>query len=292
MLAPALEQGESAASSNYGNARNWVAQLSLAFQSRSQRTIMANMSFKGPLRVQRPFHPEGEVCHSYVLHPPGGMVSGDQLTIDVRAEAGSHALITTPSAGKVYGTDSHDLPQTQNINIDLQQATLEFLPQETIIFNGARAQLDTSISVCAQSRLVFWDMIVLGRQAGDAPFEQGSLQQSLRIEQNGIPLVVEHLSLDAASALRNSAAGLMGKHCFGSMYMLHSAPKALVEDLRDQLASCGQTLFALTHKPGVVIVRALGTDPEALRELFMKIWRLSRPRVLGRPPESPRIWFT
>ena len=139
---------------------------------------------------------------------------------------------------------------------------------------------------------MFWDMVVLGRQAGDEPFEQGSLRQSLRIEQCGKPLVVEHFTLEADSALRNSAAGLMGRHCFGSMYMLHGEPGPIVEQLRAQLTASDSTHLALTHKPGIVIVRGLGTDPEALRETFMAIWRLSRPLVLGRSPESPRIWFT
>ncbi len=292
MLAPAHAIANAATSSNYGHGRNWIANLSLSFASKASRTILDNMRFKGPLRVQRPFHPEGPVCHSYILHPPGGMVSGDKLSIDVSGDPGSHALITTPSAGKVYGTDSHDLPQTQTIHITLCDAVLEFLPQETIIFDGARAQLDTVIKTNGTSRAVFWDMVVLGRQAGDEPFLSGSVRQSLRIEKDGKPLISEHFYLDAASALRNSPAGLMGKNCFGACYMITEHPEALVDVLRANLKECPQTHIAVTHKPGICMVRALGDDPESLRESFMAAWRLTRKTLLGREPESPRIWLT
>src|SRR5580765_6083218 len=77
----------------------WQAELALRFAHRGARTVLASRHQRGPLMVQRPFYPEADgVCHTYVLHPPAGIVGGDQLNLSVTLEAGAHALITTPAA--------------------------------------------------------------------------------------------------------------------------------------------------------------------------------------------------
>ena len=76
---------------------SWLAQLELVYAKRHDKTVITQRQHIGPLTVQRPFYPEAEVCHTYVLHPPGGVVGGDQLTLNVTVESGAHALITTPA---------------------------------------------------------------------------------------------------------------------------------------------------------------------------------------------------
>src|SRR3954470_4851974 len=81
----------------------WVAELDFGVASRGAMSVLERRAHFGPVQVQRAFFPEGRgCCHIYVLHPPGGLVSGDSLT--VRGEVGrdAHALVTTPAAGKVY----------------------------------------------------------------------------------------------------------------------------------------------------------------------------------------------
>ncbi len=89
--------------------------------------------------VQRPFYPEGGTCHVYLLHPPGGVVGGDQLELQVQSEPGSHALITTPAATKFYRAGPHPHSLLQQ-NLQVRDATLEWLPQETIVFDGAEGK--------------------------------------------------------------------------------------------------------------------------------------------------------
>ena len=71
----------------------WQASLRLGFRTSARGTLLAERRRQGPLAVQRPFYPEGEVCHTYLLHPPGGVVGGDRLDIDVDLATGTQALI-------------------------------------------------------------------------------------------------------------------------------------------------------------------------------------------------------
>ena len=74
----------------------WSACLQLRFIQCEGVTRLGARRHFGPLLVQRPFHPEGAPCHVYILHPPGGIVAGDRLELDVHLEPGSHALLTMP----------------------------------------------------------------------------------------------------------------------------------------------------------------------------------------------------
>ena len=81
----------------------WQARLRLGFAHGGSRTVLRERTHEGPLYVQRPFYPEGGVCHVYILHPPAGMVGGDQLVTDIDVAGGASALITTPPRPRSTG---------------------------------------------------------------------------------------------------------------------------------------------------------------------------------------------
>src|SRR5262245_5204087 len=121
----------------------WHAAIDLGFEATGGTTHLARRAHRGPLVVQRPFRPEGPaVCHVYLLHPPGGLVGGDGLVVDVGVDAGAHALVTTPAASKVYRTNGEEVRQTQRLRV-AGRGALEWLPQEAILYDGARATLET-----------------------------------------------------------------------------------------------------------------------------------------------------
>ncbi|MDX1636249.1 MAG: urease accessory protein UreD, partial [Marinobacter sp.] len=132
--------------------RRWAASLSLGFLARQEQgdtiTRLTRRHHTGPLRVQRPFYPEGRTgcCHVYLLHPPGGLVSGDALTIEATVGEGAHALLTTPAAAKLYEADSHGVAWAQHTHLTVaKDAILEYLPQETLAFDGSRGEQSTTI---------------------------------------------------------------------------------------------------------------------------------------------------
>lgn len=282
----------------YGKDRRWEATLDLGYttQTGTGRTVMKDMSFKGPLRVQRPFYPEGNACHTYLLHPPGGMVSGDDISINVTASQDSHVVLTTPSAGKIYHMDSDAGGQKQAVMIQGREKSLiEWLPQETILFNGANAILDTNIALDETARFVGWEMISYGRKAGNEPFVCGSLKQNFSISLGGTKRVSERFRTDPSLKLLHSYAGLNGFTQSGNLYWVGTS----IENHRQALDDCLAELVELfdghlvaTHKPDVLIVRGFSHSAEELRNTFIKLWAGMRPIVFETPACMPRIWAT
>src|SRR5688572_22366253 len=125
---------ETRAAGATAQAPGWQAELRLKFavEAPLSTTRLVERQHRGPLVIQRPFHPEGDPCHAYIVHPPGGVVGGDALRVDIEVSAGAHALITTPAATKFYRCDGRTSSQIQELRA--AGATLEWLPQENIFY--------------------------------------------------------------------------------------------------------------------------------------------------------------
>ena len=127
----------------------WKASLTLGFADDAGTTRLLNNIHYGPLRVQKALYPEdGKVCHAIVVHPPGGVVGGDQLAIDIGVGDRAHAFITTPGAAKWYKANGKVSRQTVHLHLN-QGAALEWLPQETIFFDTANVALDQHVELAA-----------------------------------------------------------------------------------------------------------------------------------------------
>ena len=278
----------------YGPERTWKARIDLRFAARPEKTVLKDITFEGPLRIQRPFYPEKEPCHCYLLHPPGGLVSGDRLSIRTAVDPGAHALLTTPSAGKVYGTDSHNVPQGQDVQLAVQDGVCEWLPMETIVFDRANAVLNTSIDLSGSAECIGWDILCLGRPEGGYPFVSGRVVQTLSIERDGIPLVHERLDIAGDSDLLTSPFGLGGCTVSGTMYLIGQGQSAedLVDAVRGEIGQAEKGMLAVTARLGVLLVRYLGDSAEECRGVFEQVWGVVRPELLGRGACPPRIWFT
>lgn len=272
---------------------HWQARLQLGFARRGDATLLTKRQHFGPLRVQKPLYPEGAaVCQVVLLHPPGGLVGGDTLDIGVDLGPASHALITTPGAAKWYG--SAGPLASQQLRFDVAAgALLEWLPQENIFFDGARAALHTQIVLAADARFIGWEVHRLGRRASGEHFKRGEMRLHTRIERAGQPLWLERGRVLGDDALLHSPAGFAGMAVSATMMAVGPAVGA------DLLAACRmlptyetEARHAITVLPDLLLARYLGQSPEAARAWFVALWRLLRPALLGRAAVSPRIWST
>jgi urease accessory protein len=272
----------------------WRAQLALEYERRivhgSERTVLATRRYDGPLVVQKALYPEGDaVCHSIIVHPPAGIVGGDSLEIDARVGTQGHALLTTPGAAKWYRS-AGAWAQQRNTFVVEAGACLEWLPQETIVFDSALARLDTAVNLDAGARYIGWEVLCLGRGSGER-FEHGQCHSSVMVSRGGKPLWLERGAIAAGGLHMRAAAGLNGKTVCGTMTAVAENVDAIdLNDCRAVTASSGNV--AMTRLPGVVVARYLGDSSEAAKQYFVALWQRLRPVVTGRAAVVPRIWGT
>ena len=269
----------------------WHANLLLAYEQRGHRTVLAERRHDGPLLVQKPLYPEGDkVCHTIVVHPPGGIVGGDELTLAAHLGRQTHVLATTPGATKWYRSDG--TPAHQHITWDLAQGALvEWLPQETIVFDGALMNTITEILLSGDSRFFGWEFLCLGRAGAGEKFIQGECRTRFMIKRDGIPLWFEQARLPGASGIIESPVIMAKQSVVGTLVAASSRLNdALLHAARElkPLAGCA----GVTLLPGLMIGRYLGSHIEAGKNYFIQLWRLLRPTLAGRAVVEPRIWRT
>ncbi|HQU78970.1 MAG TPA: urease accessory protein UreD [Azonexus sp.] len=273
----------------------WHAELHLGFARTGGRTVLCENQHCGPLRVQKALYPEGEaVCQTILLHPPSGIVGGDHLAISVSVDLGAQAQLTTPGAGKWYRSGGAEASQKIDLTV-ADDATLEWLPQEAIIFDGARARMETRVSLAASSRYIGWDILCLGRAAAGERFARGSFDLFYRVDRNKLPIWLERGGFFGNDPMLTSPAGWAGKTVCGTL--LASFPElpqqaaALLEACR-RIAPADGANHGLSALPGILVARYLGDSSEAARDWFSALWEVLRPACCGRPAILPRIWDT
>ncbi|MCQ8117347.1 urease accessory protein UreD [Methylomonas rosea] len=278
-----------AASSNpdsITDSSTWEAELNLGFTQRGDKTVLVRREHRGPLTVQRPFYPEGEVCHVYLLHPPGGVVAGDHLTIVATVENDAQALITTPAAGKFYRSGGGEAQQTVNLKV-AENASLEWLPQETIVYEGAQLNSSMNIDLAEHGRFIGWEILALGRPAAGEGFDSGAATLNWRISRIGRLVYMERLRLDAEAF--QARWGLFGHSACGTLfvYPASSLHLAAVQELIGDEANRGVTLIE-----GLLICRGLDSRADLLKGFFERVWGLVRGDIVGKEVCAPRIWAT
>jgi urease accessory protein len=212
--------------------RSWRAELDLEYERRGARTVLAKRRHDGPLVVQKALYPEGdEVCHTIVVHPPGGMAGGDELDIRASIGSGAHALLTTPAAGKWYR--SAGPWARQHVTIEAAEgACAEWLPQETIVFDGARSDIDTQIALGRGAAFIGWDVVCLGRTASGETYENGACRVHTRVTAEEKVIWFERGTIGAGGLLCRSAAGLAGRSVFGTMLATGTIARELLDECR------------------------------------------------------------
>lgn len=273
----------------------WLADLSLGFELRGNRTVISHRRHRGPLRVQKPFYPEGGPCHLYLLHPPGGMAGQDEICIDVQVDTGAHALLTTPAANKVYRSDALVTSVQQSLHVE--EGTLEWLPQNTICFGGSALKQSTDVHLRAGTRFMGWDVIALGRPASGDHYETGSCEQAFTVYLDDQPLYRDRQQWIAGTDVMSSSWGLGGQTAVGT-FLIYAGGS---ENARDWVTRA-RTLIEWADSPtvrseatavdGLLVIRALGSDAVQLQDHFAFLWAGLRQPVLGRPPSHPRVWAT
>ena len=278
----------------------WQGSLSLVYARRQNRTRPIQQRMQAPLKVQRPFYPEGaEVCHSILLHTAGGMVGGDCLDLDLHLGARSRVLITTAAASKVYGSRGRSQiypagrPARQTIQITVgPDACLEWFPQETILFNRAIYHQQLRVELAENATWCSWEIMRLGRSARGEQFVVGELRSRTEIWQHNRPLWIDPQHLPARPATLNSPHALANQPIIGSfLWIGQPIPAPLIQQARSlwhQTEHRGQA--GVTQLMSGIICRYRGPSTTHVRHWFAEVWQLLRHSLSNRPACPPRVW--
>lgn len=275
-----------------GAEKGWRAALDLVCERRGAKTCLTRNLHEGPLVVQKALYPEGEnLCHAVLIHPPGGIAGGDQLTIEVSLGEESEALFTTPGATKYYRSAKDPAVQTVNLVLS-NRAKIEWLPQETIVFRGALARQRMTVELGERATYLGQDIVCLGRRASGETMHEGSFSQRSSIRRRGKLLWRDGFDFDARTGVLEACAGLGGFSVYATMALADErASPVWLTAVRAILSETGGR-SAATLLPGVLIVRHLGDSAEQARLVFLKAWEVLRPLAFDRPARLPRIWNT
>lgn len=274
------------------DAASWQGRLNLIYGKNDHQTQVKQSYHQSPLNLQRPFYPEGSVCHSVVMHTAGGMVGGDRLSINVELQPQAHALLTTTAAGKIYRSNGYDAQQTIQCQL-APGAVLEWLPLETIVFDQARFRQILQVKLSPGATYGGWEITRLGRSARGEQFKRGDWRSHTEIWQQGKPLWIDRQWLPGQPEIWQSPYGLAGQPVVGSfLWVGQAVAPSIVQAARD----LWQTVISTPAEVGVtrlqlgLICRYRGSSSQAARQWFIQVWNLLRSTQLGRPACPPRVW--
>lgn len=242
--------------------------------------------------VQRPFQPEADgTAHVYVLHPPGGVAGGDRLELTCTLQGDARVLLTTPGATKVYRT-SGNLSRVQT-QIDVGAgAVCEYLPQETILFDGAAARIETRVRLADDATYLGWDFLSLGRPAAGESFASGEARQRVEITRAGRPIWFEQLNLPVGSPHHTARFALAGRPIVGTLVYAGRTRENAVERIRASAGDASREVFSASALEDVIVCRYLGGSMAEGKRLFARAWNVLRAGPLGKQAVAPRIWTT
>ncbi|MEO1208180.1 MAG: urease accessory protein UreD [Cyanobacteria bacterium J06638_20] len=275
--------------------KSWKGLLELTYIRQPQQTQLARCFVQSPMKVQRPFYPEGEVCHTVTLHTAGGIVGGDSLSTHLHLQPYTHALLTSATAGKIYRSNGLESHQQVQVRLDAG-ACLEWLPQEMIAFNGAEYRQETRVELAEDALWMGWELVRLGRTAQGEQFLTGNWRSRTQIWQDGRLLWVDPQHIQGGSAMLRHPHGLAGYPVMGSFAILgREVTTELIGQARD--AWHDRTTRAehpadagVTRLMQGMLCRYRGGSTLEARRWFISVWHLTRLALCDRPACPPRVW--
>jgi urease accessory protein len=273
------------------NSQFWHGKLNLSYTKRRNQTQLIHAHHQAPLKIQRPFYPEGEdVCHSVILHTAGGVVGGDQLSYDIHLQEHSQALITTAAASKIYRSNGYQAKQNIQIKLD-SDSCLEWLPQETIIFNDANYYQNIRVELGENATFMGWEITRFGRSARGEKFLSGNFRSHTEIWRSGKPLWIDRQWVPGCEEVFHSHHGLAGNAIAGTLVWLQNpVSPEIVTQARNLWQGTGE--IGVTRLEHGFLCRYRGSVSSEVRNWFTDVWQLLRMSYLQRTACIPRVWQT
>jgi urease accessory protein len=261
----------------------------VAYAAGPQDSALSHLFQQEPCRVLFPDGEPGDPPQAVFVTTSGGLTDGDRLRLKAQVGPGARATATTQAAEKIYRASSAAADCTIDVGLDVASgAMLEWLPQETILFEGSRLRRRTVVDVAAGGRLLACEMLVLGRIASGERFTQGFLLDTWRVHRGGRLIWADALRLDGAppvtAGFGDAAATAMALHVADDAARHLEAARAATATAETSGARAAATVIN-----GVLLARFLG-DPFQVRRALVSWLADMRAVCLDLPPRLPRVW--
>ncbi len=250
---------------------------------------LSHLYQRTPCRVLFPAPEPGDLPVAALLTTSGGLAGGDRLAISIAARNGARAVATTAAAEKIYRSLG---PNTQ---IDIKLAVesdgwLEYLPQETILFNGARLRRHCAADLAPDANLLATETLVFGRAASGERFTRGLLHDCWRIRIAGKLVWADALHLEEnITAQLDAPAGFAGAGAIATaIFAGNAAGKYL--PLARELAEEGEVRGGATLINGILVARFLNQRADTVRRSLARYIASLRNAAAGLPAATPRLW--
>lgn len=275
--------------------KGWKGQLLLQYERNNHGQTTVSHRHTGPMRVFKSLYPQGPaICHTVLIHPPGGLVGGDVLNLDIDLNERSHALISTPGATRFYASDH--LKSTQEVKISMQaDSRLEWCPLETLAYPGCQGQSRWNAQMHPTAEMIAWDISALGLPASKQRFDRGIYMQRFEIDDCWL----EQGRIDASDTrLMQGKLGLNGYSAMGTLWFATGAPMSAhrIESLVDACRAVSPPLRAellcgvTSPNTQMVVIRALAHTTEPILQTFQTVWKQLRQCAWNLEAVAPRIW--
>lgn len=244
-----------------------------------------------PMRVLFPGRMPGDVLSAALVTTSGGLVGGDRLDVEVRTVAGAAAQVIGQAAEKVYRTKGPDTWVTADLSVG-DGGWLEWLPQETIVFDRARLRRTTQVDVAPGAAFLGAELLVFGRTAMGETLNTGLVRDVWDVRRSGERVWADalHLSGDLKAQI-DHPAGFDGARAAATCVLVADDAPAHLECARSVLAQTPEGVkCAATLTNGILVARWLAFDAQALRTAFATYWTAMRHELKGLPKAMPRLW--
>jgi len=259
-------------------------EVRLAFRRQGRKSVLSRLYQKGAAKARLPQSQDPSVPEAVLLNTAGGIAGGDRFTVDVQLAKGAAALITTQAAEKVYRTLGPRAEIHNRVRI-AGRARLEWLPQETIMFDQARLTRWLDIDMSEDAELIAMEAVVFGRTAMGERVQSGNLTDGWRVRRAGRLVFVDALRLNGPINDRLAGQATAGGAVALAM-VICATPRAadLLDNARAALASVSHATGASCWN-GLVVARLAAPNGLVLRQTLVHLLTALRGGV-----PLPRVW--
>jgi len=269
-----------------------VAEIGFAAQNSASR--LAHLYQHNPLRVLFPRPEPGEPPVAVLVTTSGGLVAGDRLSVTIDLAQGAAAHVAASAAEKIYRSTGATTEVVQSLSLD-QGAWLEYLPPETILFDGARLRRRTTLELAAGAGFLGGGIFVFGRRARGEAFTRGLLHERWEIRRGGRLAWGDalHLDGDIAAIMADPACFAAAAAC-ATLILVPAAgdPRRFVDAARavQRQSTIDGLRAGVTAVNGILVARWLADDPLPLRRAYADLACHLRAAAMGLPARLPRLW--